>query len=73
MKAKISKIKFYNSVKASTKGGASTQLDYVDTQAPTHKMYDISIDGEFIKVFNKESEEITYSTVNNVIYFTLKD
>jgi len=69
MKAKIAKIKFYNSVKASTKGGASTQLDYVDTT--TLSMYDISLDGIYIKIFNKQSEDTTYSTIHNVIYFTV--
>lgn len=70
MKTKISRIKFYNSIKASTKGGASTQLDYVDVADPKFLMYDISIDGVFISIVNKESKETTYTTIHNVIYFT---
>lgn len=71
MKGKISRIKFYNSIKASAKGGANTQLDYVDTSVL--KLYDIGVDGNFVKIYNKETEEITYTTMNNVIYFILMD
>jgi hypothetical protein len=71
MKAKISKIKFFNSVKAGSKGGVNSQLDYVDTAVI--KLYDISVEDIFIKIYNKETEELTYTTVHNVVYFSIMD
>lgn len=70
MKTKISRIKFFNSIKASTKGGAGTQLDYVDISDPKYGFYEISVDGIFVTIVNKESKDTTITTVHNVIYFT---
>jgi hypothetical protein len=71
MKFNVSKIKFFNSVKASSKGGVATQLDYVDINAV--KIYEIIVDGILVKIYNLETHELTYSTLNNVVYFVPKE
>ena len=71
MKANLSKIKFYNSVKSSFKGGADTELSFVDISVLTQ--YQISIDDVFIKIYNKVTKETSYTTISNVIFFTLAD
>ena len=71
MKGKIKTIKFYNSVKASNKGVAATQLDYVNTKEALYSFYDIKVDGMFIEILNTQTQELTYSSINNVVYFTL--
>jgi hypothetical protein len=71
MKAKINRIKFFNSVKASFKGGINTELSFVDINEKPE--YQISIDGVFITLYNTRTEEAAYSTIHNVVYFTTLD
>lgn len=71
MKSKINRIKFFNSVKASFKGGINTELSFVDIKEKPE--YEISIDGVFIKLYNMKTDETAYSTVHNVVFFTLAE
>ena len=71
MKAKINRIKFFNSVKASFKGGVNTELSFVDIIEKPE--YEISIDGVFITLRNTRTSETAYSTIHNVVYFTTLD
>lgn len=73
MKRKIRTVKFYNSIKSSAKGGSSTQLDYVDTMSPSYSMYDITVNDSMIIILNTSTNETTYTTVFNTVYFTLRD
>jgi hypothetical protein len=69
VKAKINRIKFFNSVKASFKGGVNTELSFVDIKEKPE--YEVSIDGVFIELYNKKTDERAYSTIHNVVFFTL--
>lgn len=71
MKARIERIKFFNSVKASFKGGAQTELSFVDVSLAPYKKYSINIDGVFISVANTETDEVSYTSLHNVVFFTI--
>jgi len=67
MKMKIGKIKFYHSVKCSTKPGVRNEYNYLDETSG----YSVSIDGTFIKIESSD-KEVVYTTVSNVVFFTPK-
>jgi hypothetical protein len=71
MKARIGRVKFFNSVKASFKGGAVTELSFVDVSLTPYKKYSISIDDTLIRVTNTETDETSYTSLHNVVFFTL--
>lgn len=67
MKMKIQRIKFYQSIKCSTKPGVKNEYTYLDDTAG----YSISLDGNFVKIESAE-KEVVYTTVSNVVFFTPK-
>ena len=67
MKKKIKRIKFYHSIKCSTKPGTKSEFTYL-TEADG---YNITIDGNFIRIESPEGEEV-YTTVSNVVFFVVE-
>jgi len=71
MKGKIAKIKFFHSIKAATNTNGKSELSYFDKQLAPN--FNITIDDNLLKIHNVETNEVAYSSLTNVIYFTMED
>ena len=64
MKSGIERVKFFNSVKI-----GKNEITYIDER---NEEFLVDIDNILIKIQNIETKECTYTSLHNVVFFTLK-
>lgn len=66
----IARIKFYQSIKCSALSNGRSEFNYLDSGTDP---YQITLKDNLVCIYNKGTKEKTYSTLSNVVYFTVND